>query len=441
MILRVNRNQRLVIYLFFLLIVMVGCQYDDLTIPCQDEKEAPLPSNISLLLLNQLSMNQLGNQVTFVEQDEDSLEVNTEKAATALGYFEMLPTELLELILSKVGLKPILSIRQASRSFYKLITGSEEICLVGLENKPKGRINLGSDLIKRSVYFANRKLRGLSPEQVPVFPFYCLIDGAHSIPQSFWPYLSGTRLHTIDLSCGTIRATEVIELARCLSGTHVHTLDLSRTRLGEAEAIGLAKYLPNTPLHTLNLKVNEINENGAVELVKSLPFTQVHTINLCYNKIGTTGAMELAKYLPSTRLCNLDLSINKIGAKGALEVVKSLADTQVHTLNLNCSEIGVTGAIDLVKCLSNTRIHTLNLSWNEINAKGAVEIIKCLPSTQIHTINLSWNNIGNSGAIELAKYLPNTRIHTLYFTNNWIDNATQQLLQEQYPNIKWIFVG
>ncbi|MHB9147864.1 MAG: hypothetical protein ACYC2U_05620 [Candidatus Amoebophilus sp.] len=52
------------------------------------------------------------------------------------------------------------------------------------------------------------------------------------LPQSFWPHLQGTSVHTVDLSYNGICARGATEFSKHLQGTNVHTVGLSWNQIG-----------------------------------------------------------------------------------------------------------------------------------------------------------------------------------------------------------------
>ena len=305
-----------------------------------------------------------------------------EREATALGYFEDLPIELVPMIFSEVDYPYILACRQLNHFFYELITGYSQVGLIGVAHKPTANMTIPSCGLNKCINF--EKL-SCTPETIPSFPFYCLMREVKSLPSSFWPYIPSTQ---------------------------IYTFNFRYSRIGSSGVQALAKVLASTQIHLLDLYGNQIGASGVQELAKVLPNTQVHTLNLGYNQIGASGVQELAKVLPST---------------------------QVHTLNLYGDQIGDSGVQELAKVLSSTQVHTLDLSQNQIGGSGVQELAKVLPSTQIHTLHLGFNQIGAPGVQELAKILPSTQVHTLNLYGNQIGAQMKQLLKEQYPKITFSF--
>ncbi|OJW68981.1 MAG: hypothetical protein BGO68_01955 [Candidatus Amoebophilus sp. 36-38] len=302
--------------------------------------------------------------------------------ATALGYFEDLPIELVEMIFADVAYPSILACRQLNHFFYELMTGYSQVGLIGVSHKPTAKMAISICGINKCIDFGNLSC---TPETIPSFPFYCLMREVKSLPPSFWSYILNTQIHTLDLYCNQV---------------------------GDSGIQALAKVLPNTQIHTLNLGANQIGASGVQELAKVLSNTHVHTLHLAYNQIGASGVQELAKVLPNS---------------------------QVHTLYLCGNQIGASGVQELAKVLPGTQVHTFNLRYNQIGDSGVQELAKVLPSTQVHTLDLGVNQISDSGIQELAKVLSSTQVHTLYLWADRIGDEMQRLLKEQHPNITFYF--
>jgi Ran GTPase-activating protein (RanGAP) involved in mRNA processing and transport len=320
--------------------------------------------------------------------------------------------ELWQEIFSYLDFEGVLAARAVNSDWNKLITGFREAGMVGVENKPCHIIDARRWVKREKINFGGNKLKGLTPATIPSFAFCQLMGCALNLPESFWPYLRGTQ---------------------------VYTLNLKHNYIGAAGARELAKALPETQVHTLDLRHNYIGDAGALELAKALPATRVQALNLKHNYIGAAGARELAKALPGTQVHTLDLGSNRIGAAGAIEFAKALPAVQVHTLNLRSNEIGAAGTSEFAKALPYAQVHILNLNNNQIGDAGVIELAKALPGTQVHTLYLARNEIGAAGASELAKALSATRVHTLNLYGNELGEDTEQLLKEQYPHIEWTF--
>jgi hypothetical protein len=242
--------------------------------------------------------------------------------------------ELWQEIFSHLDFEGILAARSVSADWNRLITGFREAGIVGVENNPHHIIDPRSWVKRKGINFRNNKLKELTPATIPSFAFYHLMGQVENLPQSFWPYLKGTNVHTLHVGSNWIKDAGAIALAKALPGTQMHTLGLGANEIGAVGASELAKALSATHVHTLYLESNEIGDAGAIALAKALPATQMHTLDLQYNQIGDAGAIELAKALPVTRVHTLYLINNQIGDQGAIELAKALPGTKVHTLNL-----------------------------------------------------------------------------------------------------------
>jgi hypothetical protein len=372
-------------------------------------------------------------------ETQEEHEQNLIEQGQEISCFDIFPAELWQEIFSHLDFEGVLSARAVNSGWNQLITGYREAGVVGAKNKPHHNINTRSWTRKEKINFRSHKLAQIDLKTIPSFTFYHLMGYVNNLPQSFWPHLQETQVHTLYLTGNEIGAAEASELVKALAATQVHTLNLDSNQIGATGARELAKALSVTCIHTLGLINNQIGDAGAIELAKALPATRVHTLYLGGNEIGAAGVSELIKVLPATRVHTLDLGGNAIGDAGANELAKALPATRVHTLNLGGNEIGAAGASELIKALPATRVHTLDLGGNEIGDAGAIELAKALPATRVHTLNLGGNEIGDAGASELAKVLPATRIHTLNLGYNQIETDTQELLVEQYPQINWEF--
>ncbi|NEJ82986.1 hypothetical protein GR268_41620, partial [Rhizobium leguminosarum] len=153
--------------------------------------------------------------------------------------------ELWQYIFSQLDFEGVLAARSVSADWNELITGFRQAGIVGLENKPSHIIDRGGWVKgKEEIDFRDDKLKTLTPATIPSFAFYHLMGHVRNLPQSFWPYLKGTNVHTLHLSINQIEAVGAIELAKGLLGTQVHTLYLGGNKIGAIGASELAKALP-----------------------------------------------------------------------------------------------------------------------------------------------------------------------------------------------------
>ncbi|MHB9147979.1 MAG: F-box protein [Candidatus Amoebophilus sp.] len=349
-----------------------------------------------------------------IDQEEGQVSIigENQEQQQASNTLPILMPELWQYIFSQLDFEGVLAARTVSPDWNELITGFRQASIVGVENKPCHIIDTSGWTRKKEIDFRRNKLKALTPVTIPSFAFYHLLGHVKNLPQSFWHYLQGTK---------------------------VHTLDLTYNKIGDAGASQLVQHLQGTSVHTLNLWGNEISAAGASQLVQHLQGTSVHTLNLSWNKIGAAGASQLAQHLQGTSVHTLHLSYNEIGAAGASQLAQHLQGTSVHTLDLYNNQIGAAGASQLVQHLQGTSVHTLYLSRNQIGDIGASQIAQHLQGTSVHTLDLSRNQIGDTGASQIAQHLQGTSVHTLYLSENQIGDTTQQLLVEQYPHIKWVF--
>ncbi len=233
-----------------------------------------------------------------------------QREATALGYFEDLPIELVPMIFSEIDYPYILACRQLNHFFYELITGYPQVGLIGVDHKPIAKMKISICGINKCVDF--EKL-SCTPETIPSFPFYYLMREVKNLLPSLWSYIPSTQIHTLDLEDNQIGDSGIQELAKVLSDTQIYTLNLEGNQIGDTGVQELAKVLPNTQVHTLKLGDNDLGDIGMQELAKVLSSTQVHTLNLNGNQIDSSGVQALAKVLPNTQVHTLNLWGNQIG--------------------------------------------------------------------------------------------------------------------------------
>jgi hypothetical protein len=310
--------------------VIITKPFELATITPAYSQETGIQKYINSILIN------LGDVKKVVKTKQEPTK-NRAVLGSPLGKFDILPRDLLPVILSYLGSKEIGQVRQLSKSIYKLTTGYERPGMVGVENKPSTNcLVLGHNIL--TVDF--KKEKGLTPKTISSFAFYQLMGKVRNLPSIFWAHIKETNVHTVDLSRNKIGALGAAELAKNLQGTSVHTIDLRDNQIGDSGAGELAKNLQGTSVHTVNLGHNQLGALGVGELAKNLQGTSVHTVNLGYNRIGASGAAELAKNLKGTSVHAIDLRYNEIGAWGAAELAKNLQGTSVHTVNLEDNQIG-----------------------------------------------------------------------------------------------------
>ena len=172
-----------------------------------------------------------------------------------------LPTimpELWQEVFSYLDFEGVLAARAVNSDWNQLITGYREAGIVGVGNKPTHIIDTRGWVKREEINFSNNALKELTPVTIPSFAFYHLIGHVRNLPQSFWPYLPGTQVHTLDLRYNLIKDEGALELTKVLPNTQVHTLYLENNQIGDEGALALAKALPNTQVHILYLGANRI---------------------------------------------------------------------------------------------------------------------------------------------------------------------------------------
>ncbi|MHB9147555.1 MAG: F-box protein [Candidatus Amoebophilus sp.] len=255
-----------------------------------------------------------------VDSGLEIIEMQQEPLSEASNICHILPPEIWQEVFSHLDFKGILSARRVSSTWNELITGTPQISVVGVMNKAHHIIDTRGWVKDKEINFRSQKLNQSIPETIPSFAFYHLMGSVRNLSQSFWPYLQGTNVHTLDLSNNDIDNKGIIELVKVLPRTQIHTLDLGDNNIDDKDIIEVAKVLPYTQIHTLWLDYTEIGYKGVVELAKVLPQTQIHTLDLCYNNIGYAALTELTKVLPQTQIHSLYLSRNQISEKAKVWV-------------------------------------------------------------------------------------------------------------------------
>lgn len=170
--------------------------------------------------------------------------------------------ELWQYIFSYLDFEGVLAARAVSAEWNMLITGFRQAGVVGLkDNKPIVHILVTQAwAMEEPIDFSSEKLGKLTPATMPSFVFYQLMGDIKSLPQSFWPYLQGN---------------------------NIHTLDLGGNEIGPEDAQMLAQYLAQSQVHTLYLYGNSIRAEGLKALAQCLAQTQqIHTLHLSYNNIS-----------------------------------------------------------------------------------------------------------------------------------------------------------
>lgn len=190
-----------------------------------------------------------------------------------LGDFDSVPRDILKVIFSYAGSKEMSQVRQLNKAFYKLTTGYNEPGVVGVEHKSQGSIHIGGSAISRGI-LNFKVVKRITPKTMPSFVWYYLVGEVKNIFQSFWPYLRGTKVHTVYLGYSQIGNVDAVELIKHLKGTQVHTLDLKSNEIGSVGAIELAKHLLGTSIQTLDLSNNKIEAEVQQTLREQYPYIE-----------------------------------------------------------------------------------------------------------------------------------------------------------------------
>ena len=106
----------------------------------------------------EIEMERLGSEKEEVVENEVDFD---------LGYFNLLPVEIHQQILSYLSLDAMLLARQVHPLFYKLTTGYDQIGLVGMNNKPQRTIHTDRWAINKLI-----NLGGLIADKMPSFIFF-----------------------------------------------------------------------------------------------------------------------------------------------------------------------------------------------------------------------------------------------------------------------------
>ncbi|OJW72141.1 MAG: hypothetical protein BGO68_04590 [Candidatus Amoebophilus sp. 36-38] len=331
-----------------------------------------------------------------------------------------LAPELLQEILSYVPFPYILNCRRVNSFFYEVITGYSEIGMIGVTNKPRSSYYSNNWRINKVIDFRTDKLKILTPETIPSFLFYRLMNEVHYLPPPFWPHLAGTQIEAINMADAGLGPGGGILLARSLRGTNVRSIFLFNNRIGKG-VVELAKALQGTNVRNVDLKYNEIDDIMLAWLIINLQGTSVQVINLSDNRIGDRGIMALSRKLQGTALRIIDLRNNQIGDVGVAALGKFLRGTNLCKIYLGNNQISGLGARLLGEGLEGTNLYAIDLSLNNIGTE-IVEFIKTLQGTMVCDVDLSWNEIGSLGAAEIAKNLRGTNLRSIKLSHNKIDD-------------------
>ncbi|ACP21104.1 hypothetical protein Aasi_1868 [Candidatus Amoebophilus asiaticus 5a2] len=212
--------------------------------------------------------------------------------------FDIFPSEICQYIFSYLKFEDILPARAVNSDWSELITGFRQAGIVGVENKPSHIIDTRGWNKKKEINFHCDKLRVIKPETIPSFAFYCLMGSVRNLPQTFWPHLQGTNVHTILLNQNQLGPIDTVKFIKHLQRTSIHTIDLNNNRIGTKGAIELAKNLQGTNVEIVYLKGNQIEDAGVMEFARNLQSTNVHTVYLRGNKITSRTTKLLKEQYP-----------------------------------------------------------------------------------------------------------------------------------------------
>jgi hypothetical protein len=352
------------------------------------------------------------------------------------------PAELLEEVISYLSYKEAMLMRQVSHDFYALITGYDQVGMVGVANKPDRRIAQAKWSSIKSLDFDKI---GNKLSSMPSFVFYQLLKGVENLPPAYWPYLAETQVHTVDFFFNKIECKGVAQLGQCLQNSKVHTILLwtNQVKAKGAEAFGKT-LVANKNVRIISFNDNQLQASGAKGLTAQLP-KQVEILHLRNNNIQGDGAIEVAKNIQNTAVEELDLQINKIGDEGAIGLIENIQGTLLKRLYLGGNAITDKGAIEISKKIKNTNLEELSFVGNSITNKGALAIVRGCQNTTIEKLDLSHNKgITDEGIMEIAKEkgldsLQLREISLRHINLLSLKKDTQLLLRAQYSHIKWIF--
>jgi hypothetical protein len=170
----------------------------------------------------------------------------------SISLFNIFPSEIWQEIFSYLKFEDILLARAVNSDWNELITGFRQAGVVGVENRPQHIIDTGHWIKNKAIIFSSAKLKELTPAIIPSFAFYHLIGYVKNLGKEFWPYLQGTRVHTVDLTGGQIDAQGLENFAKYLQGTRVHTVNLYNKKIHFQGLEGFARLLQGTQVHKVN---------------------------------------------------------------------------------------------------------------------------------------------------------------------------------------------
>lgn len=233
--------------------------------------------------------------------------LNMLEGPTPYGFFQLLPSELMVNILNLLSIDELLKIKELNKDFYKYITGQELSSGIRINAGVKSDQSvINKWTIKKVIDFEDKEIRDFTIDNIPTLFFTELIGSVKNLPKSFWPYLSKSNIHTVNLSYNQIGDGDVRDFAKALKATNVHTVDLTGIGLRDVGVVSLQE----TNVHTIKLSENDLEDKQVEEFVKNLKGTNVHTIDLRWNKITDQGAVEIARNLEGTNVHTVDLSGN-----------------------------------------------------------------------------------------------------------------------------------
>ena len=296
-------------------------------------------------------------------------------AASLLGPLGLLPTEVLELVVSKVHDKA--SLRSTCRSLRLGVNGcTSKLHWAGPSNVV-GSIGGGAALplmmtLQLSLPAHPMALRLLDCSGVPgkLLRIHSLEGCPLTLRSVVCSYTLVAGLGPL-AACGSLTLlncshTEVVELGPLAACPALEVLDCSDTRVEELGPLADCR-----ALHSLNCSTNSLSELGPLAAC-----TMLHTLN-CSNT-GVTGLGPLAV---CAALQTLNCRLTKVVDLGPLAACTALR-------NLNCSLAEVSDLAALAAC---TSLQTLNCSHNQLTNLGplaACTALQVLDCSDTEVVNL-----------------------------------------------------
>ncbi|OJW67027.1 MAG: hypothetical protein BGO68_00420 [Candidatus Amoebophilus sp. 36-38] len=348
------------------------------------------------------------------------------------------PPEVLETILVSFSYEKIMIARQISRLFYALITGYNQVGVVGVENKPDRSVTQSAWSYRHAIDF--RKLTEKQLASMPSFVFYQLMREVSHLPQAYWPYIADTQIHTVDFWEGNLGPVEVEMLGKYLQKSKVCKAYLWHNHVRTMGAQAFLENSKSSNIKEVDLSDNQIEDKELGELAK---FISMPEINLSDNKITAKGIVKFARNLPKSVPQKLDLTGNEIRDEGMVDMIENLRDKTVKKLYLACNKITDEGAMKAAKKIKETNLEELCLATNQLTNKGAVKIVKGCQGegAKMKKLDLSFNRrITNEGVVKIAEHVERTVLEEIDLRQyKPISAETQELLKAKCPHIKWIF--